>query len=85
MSESNEQVKEQVDQALSDLQTMADEIRVKIHLASMDAKDAWTRLEPRLRDFEQKAEKAAAVTGRELKEVGLDLKERFHKLREELK
>ena len=38
-----------LDQALADLETVSDEIRLKLHLASMDAQDTWNAtLEPRL-------------------------------------
>jgi len=38
-----------VDQALAELETVAGEIRVKLHLAGMDANAAWAdKLEPRL-------------------------------------
>jgi hypothetical protein len=43
-----------IDQALTDLETVADEIRVKLHLAGMDANATWNdKLEPRL--FEARA------------------------------
>jgi hypothetical protein len=38
-----------IDQALADLETVTDEIRVKLHLANMDATATWNEiLEPRL-------------------------------------
>lgn len=38
-----------VEQVLADLEQVTDEIRVKLHLAGSDAKDAWNdKLEPRL-------------------------------------
>ena len=38
-----------IDQALADLEAVTDEIRVKLHLASMDATSTWNdKLEPRL-------------------------------------
>lgn len=36
------------------LRTMRDEIRLKIHLASMDVKDDWSKLERRLEELESK-------------------------------
>ena len=42
-------IQKQVDDTLSELETLADEIRVKIHLAGMDANAVWSeKLEPRL-------------------------------------
>lgn len=38
-----------VEQALADLESLSDQIRVKLHLANMDAASAWNeKLEPRL-------------------------------------
>jgi hypothetical protein len=51
-----------IDEALVDLETVTDEIRVKLHLASMDANAAWNdKLEPRLN--------AARVHAREAKDA----------------
>lgn len=51
-----------IDQALADLETVSDEIRVKLHLAGMDANTTWNEtLEPRL--FE------ARIHAREAKEA----------------
>jgi hypothetical protein len=61
-------LKRAIDDALRELETLADEIRVKLHLAGMDANDTWDRiLEPRLFDAlehgrEAKASSAKAVT-----------------------
>ena len=68
--------KEDIKRTLSELRTMADEIRVQLHLAGMDAKDKWNRdLEPKLFAFEKRAEK----------EVGAALKTAAHDLREAMK
>lgn len=40
------------------LKTMRDEVKVKLHLAGMDAKDQWARLEPELSKVERAAEQA---------------------------
>lgn len=48
-----------IDQALSDLETVADEIRVKLHLANMDATATWNeKLEPRLFQAREHAREA---------------------------
>ena len=40
-----------------DLRRIADEVKVKLHLAGMDAKDKWkSTFEPRLQELQQKAE-----------------------------
>lgn len=48
-----------IDQALSDLETVTDEIRVKLHLASLDATTTWNeKLEPRLFQAREHAREA---------------------------
>lgn len=59
---------------------MADEFRVKMHLAGMDAKDAWTKLEPKLHEFERRVENAADVVTDEFKEAGEQLKADLERL-----
>jgi hypothetical protein len=40
------------------LKTLRDEIKVKLHLAGMDARDQWAKLEPELSKVERAAEQA---------------------------
>jgi hypothetical protein len=52
-----------IDDAIGSLETVADEIRVKIHLASMDANDTWSsKLEPRLFEARVHAREAKAAS-----------------------
>ena len=37
------------------LRTLRDEIRVELHLAGMEANDAWKKLEPKLEEAHRKA------------------------------
>lgn len=56
MSETTNEVKNELKKSLSRLQTLRDEVRVRLHLASMDLKDQWNKvLEPHLFDVEKKA------------------------------
>jgi hypothetical protein len=41
--------------AMNESRTLRDEARLKIHLASMEARDAWGRIEPKLLDAEREA------------------------------
>ncbi len=50
-----EQVKDSLHESLEMLKTLRDEIRVEMHLASMDAKAKWKELEPRFEDAERRA------------------------------
>ena len=67
-----------------DFRRLADEIRLKVHLGKMDARDAWAKLEPRIADFEQKMEATAEDVGAEFRKTGLILKEELERLKERL-
>ena len=56
MSEITDELKHDFKSALESLQTLRDEVRVKMHLASMDAKDQWSKLEVDLDDAQRDAE-----------------------------
>ena len=84
MAELKDELKTEINTTLADLQRMRDEIRLKIHLGAMDAKDVWADLEPRLVDLEKKAQKTAASTGHEVKNLAYDLRGRFQRLRDQL-
>lgn len=64
---------------------MADQIRVQLHLGGMEAKDAWAKLEPKLRAFEAKVERATDDAVGELATVaeglGKELKQLVERLR----
>lgn len=49
-------LKSEVTQGLERLQTLRDEVRVRLHLAGMDVKDRWNELEPHLLDAEHAAQ-----------------------------
>src|SRR5574338_657848 len=73
-------VTDTTDHLLPDLRRMADEIRVRIHLASLDAKDAWAKLEPRLRELEHKVERATGQAKDQLAELGATIKHELQEL-----
>jgi hypothetical protein len=68
----------------ADLHRIADELELKIHLASMDARDRWQALKPRLAEVENKlartGERATKVVQDEIAAIGQAL----HKLRDDL-
>ncbi len=84
MSDEENKVRAQVDDVLGELQRMADEIRLKVHLGSMEAKDEWKEIEPKLHELEKEADRMVNRTTEELKDLGDDLKTRFEKLKEDL-
>ena len=64
-----------------DLRRLADEIRVKIHLASMDAKSAWASLEPKVTEFERKVDRATKSAADDLDSLAAVLHKELESLR----
>lgn len=62
----------------TELKTLRDEINLKVHLASMDLRDEWAKLEPQ-------ADKAWRELNEATAEAAQDLKARIQKLRAQLK
>ena len=62
MSDTANDLKIELKKGLSQLQTLRDEVRVKLHLANMDLKDQWNKLEPHLADVERKAAEATEAS-----------------------
>jgi hypothetical protein len=71
------------------LQTLRDEVRVKLHLAGMDARDEWDRLELLLPDMEKEMETTAGdlskATRTTLRKSVDDVIRRLEKIRTSLK
>mgnify|MGYP000019272104 CR=1 FL=1 len=60
MNHATEDIRKGLNEGLNELEQVADEIRVRLHLAGMDAKDAWGKLEPRLDEARMHARSATA-------------------------
>jgi hypothetical protein len=75
------QLRQDVDKALEQLRTIRDEIRVHLHLANMEAKEAWRKLEPSLGEIEQKMGQVTEATRTKAQE----LLKRFTELRDRVK
>lgn len=82
--EAQKKIKEELEETRDDLRRTADEIRVKLHLAGMDAKDAWDELQPKLNDFEQRFDSKADEIGEELKALGGEIKRRLLNIKSKL-
>lgn len=71
---------------IEDLKRARDEVKLHIHLGSMDAKGEWAELEKRWHAFSKKAE--LHKTGGELsgtaKKLGSELKDAYVRLRKAL-
>ncbi len=51
------------------LKTLRDEVKVKLHLAGMEAKDQWAKLEPELSKVERAADQATESSKKLLDET----------------
>lgn len=56
MTDTTAELTKEIKKSLALLQTLRDEVRVKLHLAGMDMKSEWKKLEPRLEKVEHAAQ-----------------------------
>ena len=88
MTKPSDAIRDLITTKLADLRTMRDEIKLKAHLAGMDAKQSWSELEPRLEALEREAatftEATATATVEATKEVVHNLVGAFEELRAKL-
>ncbi|WP_437776569.1 hypothetical protein [Sorangium sp. So ce1097] len=75
MSNITSDLKSDLTKSLESLQTLRDEIRVRLHLAGMEAKDAWGKLEPTLLDAEKLAEDVSETSRNALRDIVEKVKE----------
>ena len=68
-----EQMKDKSEKMLKELKMERDDLKVQIHLLSMDAKEEWNDLENKYEKFKAKASLVADVTGDSAEEVVEDL------------
>jgi len=73
MATTHHSVSDQLQKTLNDAKQLADEIRLEIHLGTMELKDRWAELEPQVWKVEQASREAA-----------IELVARLRKLREAL-
>jgi hypothetical protein len=64
-----QELKQHLQQSLMHLKTLRDEIRVEIHLAGMEAKDNWKKLEHRFAEAENFAREASHTSRQALEEI----------------
>lgn len=83
-----------IDDLIEDLKKTRDEIRVKMHLASMEVQEEWQDLEKKMEEFSGKAKQFAedaqlketgSEVGGALAQVGRELKVGFDRVRDALK
>ena len=68
---------------LADLRQLRDSIRVRIHLAGMEAKDAWEKIEPKLDQLERELDKNADAVAESIMERLEALRGDFEKVDED--
>jgi hypothetical protein len=81
MSEKGSKLDEEIRKGLSELETVRDEIRVNLHLAKMEAKDQWAKLEPHVDTAKQLAREATTTARDKLR----DLAERARAVRDAIR
>jgi hypothetical protein len=69
MNERSHELRDEIRKNRDAILALRDEVRLKIHLAGMDAKDAWTELQPALHDVERAATEATDSTRRALRDL----------------
>jgi len=79
------ELEKDLDKVRNDLTSLRDEVRLKLHLASMDTKDSFEQLEPRVRRFVQDLEKAGTSARDELRKTGTRLRDELVGLRDRLR
>jgi len=62
MNDTATELKNELKKGLTTLQMLRDEVRLRLHLASMDIKDQWKKLEPQLEEVEKKAENVSEAS-----------------------
>jgi len=63
-------VKERIDEILNDLKQERDELKVKLHLAKLDASDEWKKLEEKLAKLEVKTKELGGATAEASRDIG---------------
>ncbi len=62
-----------------DVQALRDELKLQMHLANMDAKKQWEKLEPRAEHLWDDVSEKSLVAAKELKKAFLELKAQLKK------
>jgi hypothetical protein len=79
MTELHAELKKTLDQ----LQMLRDEVRLQLHLAGLEAKERWNKLEPKLEEAEHRAAEATESSLDALKQTVGSLRELRESLRKQ--
>ena len=67
---------------INELRKLRDEIKVKVHLAGMDAKRAWNELEPKFTELEKRVASEGNAIKAATTELVRDLGDAFRRFRD---
>ncbi|MCA9689580.1 MAG: hypothetical protein KC636_08210 [Myxococcales bacterium] len=85
MSGLKDDLRARFNSSVEELKTMRDEIKLKIHLGSMDAKKRWEQVEPQLGKIEQEIEAVGQGAYKAAGEMLDETRVAFKKLLDDLK
>ena len=77
-----DKTKQELEHLTAELTKVRDQLKLELHLASMEVKSRYEKIEPEIFELEQKAKRATEETAREVKDKLRDLRTRLHDLRE---
>lgn len=69
---------------IDELKTIRDELKVKMHLAGMEAKNEWEQLEPRLNALEKRIEQDGQKALAAASDLVEELTDAFRKLKDKV-
>ena len=75
MVTNQENVRRELKETVNQLRTLRDEAKLKIHLAGMDARDAWDRLQPKIEEAERAAEHGTVAALESVQQTAKKLRE----------
>lgn len=84
MTGNRPQYREQIDRGLDELEKLRGEIKLKLHLAEMDAQSTWRRLEPKLDELESTVERQGNAVAEVTANLTEDLLKSFRQLRDRI-
>jgi len=70
--------------SFEELKRIRDEIKLKIHLAAMDVRDAFEKMEPKLKDLERQVANAGAAASREVEAAIQKAKDALAQIKEKI-
>ena len=85
MNASTEAIRSDINKTVADLKTLRDEVRVKIHLAGMDARQTWQDLQPRLRDLDHEIERGGDALTETVQQAATDARDAVRRVWEQIR